>query len=110
MSIAVVATATGTTVLLHGPIDMASRRVLSEALEQACSAAAGDVSVDLGRVDFMDSTGLSLLLRARKTLAAAGCTLHVINANPKLMRVFLITGLQDHLNVKPLRVGDDPAD
>jgi anti-sigma B factor antagonist len=57
---------------LAGELDMSSTRELEEALGSAIERG-GPVLIDLGQVTFMDSTGISALLKAAHTLRGRGC-------------------------------------
>jgi anti-sigma B factor antagonist len=57
----------GRVVLRPGEIDIATRPLLSSALERA-AAETSEVRVDLSHVEFMDSTGLSALVTAHQAL------------------------------------------
>ena len=49
--------------------------------------------VDFRDVTFMDATGLGLIAAARCHQARHDGTVSVINANPKIVRLFVLTGL-----------------
>ncbi len=49
--------------------------------------------VDLDAVDFMDSSGLGVLVKLCKRLRACQGRLHVVTADPATVRLFRITGL-----------------
>jgi anti-anti-sigma factor len=57
---------------LVGELDMSSARGLEEALASAIERG-GPVLIDLGEVTFMDSTGISALLKAAYALRGRGC-------------------------------------
>jgi anti-anti-sigma factor len=57
---------------LVGELDMSSARALEEALGTAIERA-GPVLIDLSEVTFMDSTGISALLKAAHVLRGRGC-------------------------------------
>jgi anti-sigma B factor antagonist len=80
------------TVLLSGEIDLASAPPVWEALESAIDDATR-VVVDLSGVRFIDSTGLSLLVRAHRHLRQAGGTFIVRSPSEMAARVLNITGL-----------------
>ena len=56
-------------VTVRGALDLATRPILAEVLAEAFSKAEGDVAVEMGELDFVDSSGADLLLRARDFLA-----------------------------------------
>lgn len=51
------------------------------------------IVVDLAGVTFLDSTGVGVLVGALKRARAAGGSLHFCNPQPRVCRVFEITGL-----------------
>lgn len=58
----------GTVVIaLTGELDMASAPELEEAIDRAIASAARSVIVDLRQLEFMDSTGIRLLVAAHKS-------------------------------------------
>lgn len=85
-----------------GEIDIATAPVLRQALD-TIPAPATTVVVDLAGVTFLDSTGLGVLIGARRKLLPTGMRMMVVNASPSVWRVFKITGL-----VAPLQVHAAP--
>lgn len=57
-----------------------------------------DVVVDLSRLTFVDSTGLSVLLSARRTLQDVGGTMAIRGARGLVRRVFEVAELADVLD------------
>jgi len=85
----------GSAVRVVGELDMAVAGWLSAELDRAIEGCDGDVTVNLAAVTFVDSTGLSALLRAHAALVALGRR-HVVDAPaPAATRIFELTGLQD---------------
>ena len=80
------------TVTLSGEIDLASAPAVWEALEAAVEDATCLV-VDLSEVRFIDSTGLSVLVRAHRRLANHGGALVVRSPSEMAGRVLRVTGL-----------------
>ncbi len=88
---------------LRGEIDMATVGVLQEALGDAVSEA-GDVWVDLTDVEFMDSTGLTALVRAHQAIGDGCRQLRIICPGRGLVRRTLeMSGLHEVLHVYPSR-------
>ena len=85
----------GATIRAVGELDMATAGLLSAELDRAIERVAGDVTVNLAAVTFVDSTGLSALLRAHAALAALGRCLVVDSPAPAATRIVELTGLQD---------------
>jgi len=55
----------------------------------------GACSVDFSGVDYIDSTGLSALVRAYKRVQATGGGIALLNLQPRLRKLFDITSLNE---------------
>jgi anti-sigma B factor antagonist len=94
------------TLRLAGELDIASAPDVEAALHSACAGPAGSgVVIDLRKVEFMDSTGLRLILMAKELCADAGTELRVIPGPPQVQRLFEVTGLVDQLHFGTPRGG-----
>jgi anti-sigma B factor antagonist len=85
-------------VRLAGELDLYNADQVRRALEEACAGSPERVVVDLGEVEFMDSTALGVLIEARTKLDnRAGFLL----AAPALetRRALQISGLDRHFSV-----------
>lgn len=84
-------------VALVGDLDSAvagiARTHLDEAIEAAESRAGDQVIVDASRLTFCDSTGLSILVRAREDAARRGIRLSVRSLTEPLRELLRLTGL-----------------
>jgi anti-sigma B factor antagonist len=89
--------------VVAGEIDMASSARLIAALNEAVTEAVRPLVVDLSAVEFMDSTGLALLLGAYKRLRRRGRGFAVVCPGGPLRRIFEVTDLVDLLKVSPSR-------
>jgi anti-sigma B factor antagonist len=74
-------------------VDVYTAPKLRERLAELIDAGAEKVVVDLDRVDFLDSTGLGVLVGALKRLRAAGGTFGLVCAKEPLLKIFRITAL-----------------
>jgi anti-sigma B factor antagonist len=61
------------------------------------------VVVDLSAVQFIDSTGLGVLLNLLREVERQGGEMVVVSANPTVLRLFAITGTDATLDVRPTR-------
>lgn len=86
-------TAGHTVVEVHGEVDVYTAPVLRERLVELVDGGVRSVVVDLGRVDFLDSTGLGVLVGAQKRLRTVGGTLSLVCAKEPLLKIFRITAL-----------------
>ncbi|HEU4978488.1 MAG TPA: STAS domain-containing protein [Solirubrobacteraceae bacterium] len=55
------------------------------------------VTVDLRGLDFMDSTGISMLVECNAAAAARGSAFYVVRGPERVQRVLAITGVDAHL-------------
>jgi anti-anti-sigma factor len=84
-------------VRIEGELDRAVADRLRECLDRAGSEQ-GAILIDLERCDFIDSTGIALILRAHNQLTERGRRLVVCAPSDQVRRVLSITGLtQDGL-------------
>jgi anti-sigma B factor antagonist len=88
-----------------GSVDIATAPELERALARTLSEPAERLVIDLRRVDFMDASGVSLLLRQERRARAAGAALIVVKGPPAVQRLFQLTGLGERLLV----VDEPPA-
>ena len=76
-----------------GEVDVYTAPRLRERLVELVEAGARSVVVDLSRVEFLDSTGLGVLVGALKRLRAAGGSLALVCGHERLLKIFRITAL-----------------
>ena len=80
-------------VVLTGDIDLTSSSRVREALLSIANGGEHRVVVDLGNVTFMDSTGLSALVAARKRFGTIDGEIILRSPSPNVLRVLEISGL-----------------
>jgi anti-sigma B factor antagonist len=76
-----------------GEVDVYTAPRLRERLIELVDAGAKHVIVDLSRVEFLDSTGLGVLVGALKRLRAVDGSLGLVCAQERLLKIFRITAL-----------------
>jgi anti-sigma B factor antagonist len=76
-----------------GEIDVYTAPQLREQLISLVESGDRQVVVDLGRVEFLDSTGLGVLVGALKRLRGVDGELALVCAQERLLKIFRITGL-----------------
>ncbi|MGH2954721.1 MAG: STAS domain-containing protein [Solirubrobacterales bacterium] len=83
----------GTAIVLNGELDLASAPQLDNALSAAIDAG-GEIVVDFQRCTFIDSTGISTIVRAgRRLVEQGGRRLAVTRLHSQPQKVFRIAGL-----------------
>jgi anti-sigma B factor antagonist len=84
-------------VIVRGEVDVSTVAKLTAALDAAIRASTGAFVVDLTPVDFLDSSGISALVRARALLARDDRELAVVCPPGPVRRIFEIAGIDDLL-------------
>jgi anti-sigma B factor antagonist len=85
---------------LSGELDVATAPAeLHRVVEERPNA--GDVvRLDLGQVTFIDSSGVSMLLKIKACLEGGGCALVLTDLAPAVKRVFGVLGLDDAFSIE----------
>ena len=82
-----------------GELDAATAGMLGDAIRSASGESTTEVVIDFGALEFIDSSGLSVLVAAHKRLGKAGAGLRIQGASPAVTRVFAIAGLDQVLTI-----------
>lgn len=88
-----------TVVRVAGEVDVFTAPQLREALAVATEGNQRQVVVDLEAVDFLDSTGLGVLVFGLKRVRERGGDLSVVCRHEQILKVLTITGLSKILKV-----------
>jgi anti-sigma B factor antagonist len=83
-----------------GEVDVYTAPMLREQIRELAAKGAVHLIADLGQVDFLDSTGLGVLIGGLKRIREAGGSLALSITAPRLLRIFQITGLTNVLTVR----------
>ncbi|MCB0960738.1 MAG: STAS domain-containing protein [Acidimicrobiales bacterium] len=84
-----------------GEIDVATAPRLREQLIALVSEGHHRIVVSLEAVDFIDSTGLGVLISGLKRVRTHDGAFAVVCSEPRILKVFEITGLDTVFNVAP---------
>lgn len=90
---------------LEGELDLAGARRMEESLAAAERERPARLVVDLGRLMFIDSTGLRLLLQADARAKEHGYELLLRPGDPAVQRVFEVTGALEILRFEDAQPG-----
>ena len=82
-----------TVVAVRGEVDFGSAPRLRELLVSTAMEGNRNVVVDLRAVEFLDSTGLGVLVGALKRYRTLGGDLHLVISTSRIRSVFELTGL-----------------
>lgn len=78
---------------VSGEIDAASCGVLEAAIFDAVAAGHSSVDLDMGEVEFMDSSGIRVLVRFGEELSGIGGRLRVLAPSRPVEQTLSLTGL-----------------
>ena len=85
---------------VRGELDLAAASSLDAELERALGTDANRIVLDLAGLEFIDSTGLSVLVRAQQRAHDSGRQLGVVNPGPQVERLLSLTGLLERLTLE----------
>ena len=90
----------GVRLRLTGEVDAATAPLLEAQITEAVRAGYAQVILDFGDLQFIDSSGLSVLVSNHKRLRDAGGDLVVDSPPPAALRLFEIAGLDRVLTIR----------
>ena len=90
-------------------IDATSAWDLRPALLRAVYTNGPELWVDLGRVNFIDSTGLGMLVGVLKEAREMNGDMHLVNAGREVRRILQVTGLEALFEQRPAVTQPEPA-
>ena len=86
----------GNRLLVRGEIDAHTAPRLGQALE----AIDGDVVLDLSETDFVDSSGLRVLVQHHQAFAARNASMVIADPSSPVERVFELSSLDDFFDIR----------
>lgn len=86
-------------VVVRGELDLASSPELEQQLERMLESDAELLVIDLRELEFMDSTGLSVIVSTHQRLSEAGRSLSVVKGPPQVQRLLDLTGVSERLRL-----------
>ncbi len=89
---------TVTTVRLADELDIACESAMAETAEQVRTIGRREVVLDVARLRFCDVRGLAAILALRRRLDDAGARVTLRGADPRMVRLLRLTGLEQLLH------------
>ena len=86
-------------VRLIGRIDRDASDALNEAYAGAASSVPSTIELDFSAVDYINSTGIALIVGVLAKARADGAQLRAVGLTPHYEHIFNITRLSDYINV-----------
>lgn len=86
-----------------GQLDVATAPKFRQALVEAQYGGETNVIVDLDGIEFLDSMGLGVLIGGLKRARTHQCRFAIACSQPRILRLFELTGLDQVLRIVPNR-------
>ena len=94
------ASADGAAVVVRGEIDMATAPLLRDKLNELVDAGSTRIVLDCRGLDFLDSSGIGVLIAVRKRLGDDGA-LTLESPQAHVRKVLDLTGVSAHVEIVP---------
>jgi anti-sigma B factor antagonist len=82
---------------LSGELDLASAGALDTAIAELCTDGAERITLEMGALAFMDSTGLRSVLVSQELCEVNGCELLIGGLSRQVRRLFEVSGVGEKL-------------
>ncbi|GGE34435.1 anti-sigma factor antagonist [Pullulanibacillus camelliae] len=92
----------GELLILKGELDAYTAPKLKETLLELVDIEGASVTLDLSDTNYMDSTGIGVIIAAYKKVCKNNGTLIVQGLTPRVERLFDITGLSDIITIEDI--------
>jgi anti-sigma B factor antagonist len=86
-------------IVVSGEIHVSTAPEFSRLLNDAIGEGKTQVVLDLAAVEFIDSTGLSVLLNGLRRVTRCGGRMALVCTNPTVLRLFVITRLDSTFRI-----------
>lgn len=90
-----------TVVAVGGEIDVYTAPKLRDTITELVAAGTYDIVIDMEGVEFLDSTGLGVLVGGLKKVRAHDGSLQLVCNQDRLLKIFRITGLAKVFTIHP---------
>ena len=88
------------TIALYGDVDLVRKAELLELTSEFRRSGARDLDVDLGGVEFMDSTGIGALFRLRRLTDERGGSMRLLAPQRPVRRALDVAGLSELVTIE----------
>jgi anti-sigma B factor antagonist len=85
------------TLVLDGDLTVANAQELEETIARLCVDGVEAITIDLGRLRFIDTTGLKVVVWAQARCREHGYEFLLMEGSAAVQRVFELTGLRNQL-------------
>jgi anti-sigma B factor antagonist len=99
MDISIQESGANSKVIVKGDIEMMTIKEFKEKLLNLGQTVEGDIEIDLSEVDYIDSSGVGVLISLLKLQKKKGKTLRITNVSDKVLDVLKLSSLADVFNL-----------
>ena len=85
---------------LKGELDVSTADKLKEYLHNLADEKILDMKINLDKLDYIDSTGLGVMIGVLKKLKTDNKEIHILNPKSNVKKIFTITGLDKIFKVE----------
>ena len=86
-------------IVVRGELDLATSPELERQLRDLADTGNEQLVIDLRELEFMDSTGLSLIVKAHQRLSEGGRRLSIVRGSQQVQRLLDLTGVSERLQL-----------
>jgi anti-sigma B factor antagonist len=86
---------------LHGELDMATAPGLGRAMDTALDAKPSNLTLELGELTFLDSTGIRVLITACRRAGSQGCAFVLRSPRRPVLKALTLTGVDRLITIEP---------
>lgn len=87
------------TLAIQGEIDFGNVAALRSRLSELIRSGTGPLTIDLSKVDFVDSTTIGVLIQAKKRFTMSERDFRIAQPTPGVRRTIELAGLSDYLGL-----------
>ena len=85
---------------LIGQAKLQTANLFQDALEKITSDPGKQVILDFAQAEYLDSTGIAILIRLKTNLDERSIPVSLKNLSPEINKIFQITRLNDHFKIE----------
>jgi anti-sigma B factor antagonist len=86
-------------IAVRGEVDLHTAPKVQYAIERAAANEGAAVVVDMSSITFIDSTALSMLARAKRSLDEQSISFRIAEPSSPVERIFSVTGFRDYFDI-----------
>ena len=85
---------------IHGDIDHHNARVIRMQIDdELYKQRPRKLTLDLSRVEFMDSSGIGMLMGRKRLLSYSGGRVSAIHVSDRILRIMQLSGIYKHIEI-----------